>query len=192
MYWIATNSDGVVHFDLAGTPPGQAAPRSRFTVYQISPDPVTNRVNVLYRDRAGSLWAGTDGGLFRMDGAQQAFRPVILGIPAHPDIQVPVWALVEDAAGDLWIGTRFGLVRRSADGRMTHFDIQPTAVDDNVWALLFERTCEIRRPPIARARCQTSWRARMGRVAPLSASSGHWVTGDRRRRLVDHYLAKGS
>ena len=140
VYWIATNSDGVVHFDLAGTPPGQAAPRSRFTVYQISPDPVTNRVNVLYRDRAGSLWAGTDGGLFRMDGAQQAFRPVILGIPAHPDIQVPVWALVEDAAGDLWIGTRFGLVRRSADGRMTHFDIQPTAVDDNVWALLFERT----------------------------------------------------
>jgi len=97
-------------------------------------------VNVLYRDRAGSLWAGTDGGLFRLDGAQQAFRPVILGIPAHPDIQVPVWALVEDAAGDLWIGTRFGLVRRSADGRMTHFDIQPTAVDDNVWALLFERT----------------------------------------------------
>src|SRR5262249_13184259 len=96
-YWIATNSVGVVLFDLAGTPPGKADLRSRFKAYHVGPDPVTNRVNAVYRDRAGTLWAGTDGGLFRLDGRESVFRPVTLGIPAHPDIQVQVWAFVEDA-----------------------------------------------------------------------------------------------
>src|SRR5262245_9801068 len=67
VYWIATNNVGVVLFDLASTPPGKTDLRSRFKAYQVSPEPVTNRVNVVYRDRAGTLWAGTDGGLFRLD-----------------------------------------------------------------------------------------------------------------------------
>jgi transposase InsO family protein len=60
VYWVATNSTGVVRFDLTRT----AGPdlRSRFTTYPVSAEPVTNRVNVLYRDHAGALWAGTDGG----------------------------------------------------------------------------------------------------------------------------------
>src|SRR5262245_50536223 len=140
VYWIATNSVGVVHFDLGNTSPVHRDLRSRFKVYPISSEPVTNRVNVLYRNRAGTLWAGTDGGLFRLDTGENEFRPVGLGIPAHPDIQVQVWALVEDAGGDLWIGTRFGLVRRTADGRMIPYEIHPTAGDDNVSALLFDRT----------------------------------------------------
>ena len=66
VYWVATNSDGVVRFDLlagARQKAGEAAP-PRFTVYPISGEPVTNRVNVVHRDSAGRLWAGTDGGLF--------------------------------------------------------------------------------------------------------------------------------
>jgi PAS domain S-box-containing protein len=138
VYWIATNSIGVVHFDLAGTPAGKADVRSRFTTVPISRDGVSNRVNVLYRDSAGTLWAGTDGGLFQLIAGEKAFRPVPLRIPARPDIEVQVWALVEDAARQLWIGTRFGVVRRMADGRMAHFQIHPGAGDDNVAALVFE------------------------------------------------------
>src|SRR5262245_18542780 len=138
VYWIATNSIGVVHFDLAGAPPEKADLRSRFTIFPMSGQGVSNRVNVLYRDRAGTLWAGTDGGLFRLSGSTQTFRGVALRIPGHPDIQVQVWAIAEDAAGQLWIGTRYGLVRRTADDRFAHFQIHPTAGDDTVSALAFE------------------------------------------------------
>jgi PAS domain S-box-containing protein len=141
VYWIATNSDGVVRFDpRAAVDQATQGIRSRFTVYPISSEPVTNRVNVLHKDAAGMLWAGTDGGLFRLNerAAEKTFRPERLRIPSHPDIQVQVWALVEDSAGNLWIGTKFGLVRRLRDGRTIHYAIRPTGDDDNVAALAID------------------------------------------------------
>jgi PAS domain S-box-containing protein len=138
VYWVATNSIGIVRFDLTGTSSTNADQRSRFRVYPMSAEPVTNRVNVIYRDRSGMLWAGTDGGLFQLDMAASGFRPVALGIPSRPDIQVQVWALVQDAAGNLWLGTRFGIVVRYTDGRMLHFTVHPVADDDRVSSLLFD------------------------------------------------------
>ncbi len=138
VYWVATNSVGVVLFDLAGTPPDRADLRSRFTRYPISSEGVTNRVNILHRDRTNTLWAGTDGGLFQLAPGARTFRPVPLGVPSQPDIQVQVWSLVEDSAGQLWIGTRFGVIRRAPDGRLSHYQIHPSAGDDNVAALVRE------------------------------------------------------
>ena len=140
VYWVATNSDGVVRFDLhAAAPSTREGIRSRFSVVRVSDEPVANRVNVLYKDRSGTLWAGTDGGLFRMqEGADRAFHPVTLGIPSRPDIQVQVWSLVEDGAGSLWIGTKFGLVRRLQGGRMMHYQIEPASDGDTVAAVVID------------------------------------------------------
>jgi len=141
VYWIATNSDGIVRFDLR--PEIAGAPRSlesRLTAYSASGEPVTNRVNVLHEDRSGMLWAGTDGGLFRLNerATEKQLQPVPLGIPSHADIQVQVWAIVEDRAGNLWIGTQFGLVRRLSDGRMIHYAIRPSVDDDQVAAVVID------------------------------------------------------
>jgi len=138
-YWVATNSDGLIHFNPltdARHPEGL-----RFTVYGISNEPAANRVNLLYKDRAGLLWAGTDGGLFYLDEAKGAreFQRVKLLIPSHSDIQVQVWALAEDQAGGLWIGTTFGLVHRLPDGRMIPYAIQPSESRDNISALLVDK-----------------------------------------------------
>ena len=134
VYWLATNTVGVVRFDLlADLRPratgSRARPAPRFTVYQVGSDPASNRVNVLYRDRAGALWAGTDGGLFRLNdpSRDEAFQRVTVGIPDRPDLQTQVWTLVEDAGGNLWIGTKYGLVRRSPDGRTSHYHLQPSS-----------------------------------------------------------------
>ncbi|HEX2457970.1 MAG TPA: two-component regulator propeller domain-containing protein [Vicinamibacterales bacterium] len=142
-YWIATNSVGVVRLDLRAPVASEATEiRSRFSVYPMSSEPVTNRVNVLYRDSAGVLWAGTDGGLFQLNLAagEKMFRPVMLRIPQHQDITVQVWSLAQDRAGSLWIATKFGLVRRLADGRMRHYPIDASMTDDTVAAVLVDHS----------------------------------------------------
>lgn len=138
-YWIATNSDGVIRFNPLAVARGSAG--LRFTVYRVGNEAASNRVNVLYKDEAGLLWAGTDGGLLYLDEAKAGgeFQRAQLGIPSHSDIQVQVWALAGDQSGGLWIGTTFGLVHRLPDGRMIHYAIQPSENRDNISALLVDR-----------------------------------------------------
>ncbi len=61
-------------------------------------------VNVIFQNRAGILWAGTENGLFRYDGLR--FERVSLGSD-HPAGNV--LALHEDTAGRLWVGHQTGV-----------------------------------------------------------------------------------
>src|SRR5579862_2100900 len=61
-------------------------------------------VNVLFQSRAGSLWAGTENGLFRFDGLR--FERVSLGSEV---LAGSVLALHEDVAGRLWVGQQNGI-----------------------------------------------------------------------------------
>jgi ligand-binding sensor domain-containing protein len=151
-YWVATNGGGVYRFNPAIQGPlaqrggvatdsaVKAAGVSQFTAFPIGDNPQTNRVNVLYEDRAGRLWAGTDGGLFCFQESvdRVMFRRVNLRLPARPDPAVQVWAFAEDREGNLWIGTSWGLVRRLTDGRTIHMEIQPAQGADHVRALLVD------------------------------------------------------
>jgi signal transduction histidine kinase/ligand-binding sensor domain-containing protein len=132
-YWVATNGGGVARLD-------GAAPQGRplFTVYPVGPNPVTNRVNRLFEDRAGAIWAGTDGELFRLErtGKDEQFRKVDLGMPSGHRWVVVV-AFAEDGAGALWIGTSDGVfVRTPEDGRMRRYPIRPGQGYDWVRAVL--------------------------------------------------------
>jgi ligand-binding sensor domain-containing protein len=57
-YWVATNGGGVARFHFTGgfRPMNQGESASRFTVYSIGDNPVSNRVNNLFEDKAGVLW----------------------------------------------------------------------------------------------------------------------------------------
>ncbi|MDW8241193.1 MAG: two-component regulator propeller domain-containing protein [Acidobacteriota bacterium] len=145
-YWAATNGSGACRFNQSlKYPPSEIRVREKpreteslFTVYPVGDMAVSNRVNVLYEDRRGSIWAGTDGGLFALDRAhgETSFVPVALGIMRYPDALVQVWAITEDAEGSLWIGTKYGLVRRLPDGQMIHYDLRPSPTGtDTVWSL---------------------------------------------------------
>jgi signal transduction histidine kinase/CheY-like chemotaxis protein/ligand-binding sensor domain-containing protein len=61
-------------------------------------------IRCLLQDRAGFLWIGTEGGLFRYDGARFHQFTASDGLPA-----VVVNALSEDGGGTLWIGSNTGL-----------------------------------------------------------------------------------
>src|SRR5882762_11814476 len=97
VYWVATNGGGVARFNPSPLPNEQSQIRNLFTAIPVGDQPASNRVNVLYEDRAGQVWAGTDGGLFRMDetSGQAIFRRVSLNL-RELEYQVAVRALVED------------------------------------------------------------------------------------------------
>ncbi|HEY3136125.1 MAG TPA: two-component regulator propeller domain-containing protein, partial [Blastocatellia bacterium] len=98
-YWVATNGGGVARLNSSAGPRPMAPTEShaRFRAYPISNEAATNRVNILLEDGTGVLWAGTDGGLFRMDGekGEPEFHAIELQIPSRPDLSVQVWDLVE-------------------------------------------------------------------------------------------------
>ncbi len=79
-----------------------------------------------YEDRSGTLWAGTDQGVLRLEEGE--WRRVA-GSPLH------VRAMLQDRAGDLWLGTADrGLYRwRASQG--TNFTRQAGLPGDAVWVI---------------------------------------------------------
>jgi ligand-binding sensor domain-containing protein/two-component sensor histidine kinase len=140
VYWVATNGGGVARFNPSPSQNEKPQNRNLFTAFPVGDEPTTSRVNVLYEDRAGQVWAGTDGGLFRLDesSGQATFRHVSLNLGELEHLVV-VRALVEDREGSLWVSTQgLGLVRYLLDGRTVRYMIQPRALGDLVESLMFD------------------------------------------------------
>src|SRR5262249_51264418 len=102
IYWIATNGGGVCQFN---PDTGAAGGGSLFTIYPVGEGPYSNRVNILYEDRAGRLWAGTDDGLFRLEetNGRMGFRLVEVGKSSSFGSRVGIESLMEGRDGSLWI-----------------------------------------------------------------------------------------
>src|SRR6266568_8096280 len=140
VYWVATNGGGVARFNPSPLRHEQSEIRNLFTAYPVGDQPTSNRVNVLNEDRAGQVWAGTDGGLFRLDetSGQATFRRVSLNL-GELEHMLSVRALAEDSEGSLWVSTQgLGLVRRLPDSRTVRYTIQPAPLGDLVEALMFD------------------------------------------------------
>jgi len=140
VYWVATNGGGIARFNPSPSRNEQPPIRNLFTSYPVGDQPTSNRVNVLFEDRAGQVWAGTDGGLFRLDetNGQANFRRLSLNL-AELDSLVVVRALAEDREGSLWVGTQgLGLVRYLPDGRTVRYVNQSWPLGDIVESLMFD------------------------------------------------------
>ncbi len=143
VYWVATNGGGVCRFNPAGdgsTLVGEQ-PKSLFTVYTLGDQLETNRVNVLYEDHSGRLWAGTDGGIFRLETSdgQEAFRRVKLGSDTYQNDDAGVSAILEDRRGVLWIAANSILHSLMPDGRIEHYTPANGLVTGGIWTLFEDR-----------------------------------------------------
>lgn len=123
--WVATNGGGIAWFD-------PESPAPRFHAVAVGEDGGA-RVNALHLDAAGTLWAGTDGGLFRMARGRtyrpgSAFERVLLDVPPQPEEAVMVWDFLEDGSR-LLVATRFGIVVLANGEAVRRVALDPTEVD---------------------------------------------------------------
>lgn len=147
-YWVAT-AGGMVRFNPLGAPrphtdqAGQGT-NAMFTAYSPVDEAKAKTVNVLLQDRAGAIWCGTGGGLYRMEltGGEVKFAFVDLGIPDHLESRF-ITSLLEDRRGVLWVGASGGLFRRHADGRVDAFATREGVSNNNINSLLEDATGRI-------------------------------------------------
>jgi ligand-binding sensor domain-containing protein/signal transduction histidine kinase len=144
VYWVATNGGGVARFDTTARSSTALSAvgtrhRLRITTYSIGMQTWSNRVNVLYRDRAGRIWAGTDGGLFRRDrtAGNRSFRRIDLGVADLRDVEVR--DLQEDQQGQLWVASSEGPIGVLSGDRLINYTDQMHTTDPYASALLVDR-----------------------------------------------------
>ncbi len=120
--WIGSDGEGLFRFDPRPETHSQHVWR-RFAHDPGDPRSLdSDRVHAVLIDRAGTVWAGTEVGLNRLDGRGSAAGFIRYAAdPAAPDglIDAPVTALLEDSGGRLWIGSLPGLSVLDADRRRT-------------------------------------------------------------------------
>jgi diguanylate cyclase (GGDEF)-like protein len=135
--WIGGQSDGLWQLDLAS---GRARPARHEPAQPLS----DQRITVLARGPAGSLWVGTRYGLNRYDPARGA---VTQALPAPNTPQGLsggfISTLYTDRQGRLWVGTYGGGINILEEGagdlaqaRFRHLGVAQGLPDDNVNALL--------------------------------------------------------
>jgi len=114
-YFVATDG-GLVRFDPRGAPMFSTVPwadaRQR-----------GHAVTVLREGRDGTVWAGADEGLFRLDRTSYpaSLRSVEIGLPrTHPGGS-QILAVTEDRLGSIWAGGSEGLYRRWPDGTFARY-----------------------------------------------------------------------
>lgn len=138
-YWVATNA-GLCRFSPNGvprrgstTPAAPNAPPAMFVVYSPGNDRDSNVVTSLTQDRAGTIWVGTFGGLYRLDeaGGQIAFRriPTAYGVTS----------LLEDRRTTMWVGTAGGVFRLLPDLRVERRADSQNRPDSYIQSLLEDR-----------------------------------------------------
>jgi len=119
-YWLATPA-GLVRF----RPDFPQSSADRMMVIRPPGKPEAARIETLLEDRGGTLWCGTEAGLFAIDNTANSaprLAEVRIGLPGVKWNDADVSALAEDADGALWIGVSDGtLYRRMPDGRVESY-----------------------------------------------------------------------
>jgi len=109
----------------------------------IPAEPGAEVISVLLEDHRGTIWCGTDSGLYQVEKTQSEWRFhfVDLGLPRVNFDSWLVETLIEDSDGSLWIGTRgSGLCHHWTDGRTERFTTAQGFPADRITALLQDET----------------------------------------------------
>lgn len=125
---VATGG-GLVRLDAA-----QTASRPVFRPIGI-PEGAGRAVEQVFADRAGAVWFGSGGELFRIEKGEA--HPV--GLAAADPRGVVVRSMREETDGTLWIATSRGLFRLARGGALSRVPLDGGAAPEDVRGLLVDR-----------------------------------------------------
>ena len=92
------------------------------------------QVNVVFQDKSGFIWCGTNKGLFRYDGiSQQRFT----NLDSLPDDNVT--AIAQDSLGRIWTGHKNGRIAFMDKGTIQIFDPPEGSSTHEISDILFDR-----------------------------------------------------
>ena len=131
IYFFATDL-GIARLDVSKA----AQSRTQFIPIPRQDGMAVSRVSALFEDHAGTVWASSTNGVYRVENPAGA-RPMLRYIHFGDAV---VTSLLEDRYGTLWAGTEFGLCRRWADGRIEWLNGEGSPMRrDWVHALMIDR-----------------------------------------------------
>ncbi|MCA9297123.1 MAG: hypothetical protein KC983_11415, partial [Phycisphaerales bacterium] len=101
-----------------------------------------NEVWSLFRDRTGTIWAGTEAGVCRFDGT--AFSPFFI---PRAEVDTPesrfnpsvVWSIIQDKDGNLWFGTDGEGARKYDGTTFTTYTTKNGLAGNNVRCIYADR-----------------------------------------------------
>ncbi|HWX40284.1 MAG TPA: two-component regulator propeller domain-containing protein [Blastocatellia bacterium] len=145
IYWVATDK-GLCRFnpDLLPQVDGGATKGStsrRFVAYYPSEDAAARSISAIYEDHAGTIWCGTQAGLFRLDqvDGNPVFSFIDIIQPVGADSKLSVGAIAGDRRGSLWVVATSGLYRRRPDGVVERYTAEEGLREGFSRALLEDR-----------------------------------------------------
>ena len=92
------------------------------------------QVNVVFQDRSGFIWCGTNQGLFRLDGINTMRFDQKDSLPDNH-----VTAIGQDKLGRIWTGHRNGKIAFIESGKVSNFEPEEGMSDHQVSDILFDR-----------------------------------------------------
>jgi ligand-binding sensor domain-containing protein len=137
-YWLVMSS-GLVRFrpDLPRSSP------DRMIVIRPNGKPESGRISALLEDRGGTLWCGTEAGLYVIDDTATSMPQLVevrIGLPGVAWGDSDVGGLAEDAEGAIWIGVADGtLYRRLPDRRVERYPSTEGLHGNGITHLLADR-----------------------------------------------------
>ncbi|HEV3201929.1 MAG TPA: two-component regulator propeller domain-containing protein [Bryobacteraceae bacterium] len=137
-YWLATSA-GLVRF----RPDLPQSNADRMIVIRPNGKPEAARISVLLEDRGGTLWCGTEAGLYTIDDTASRtprLAEAPIGLPGAAWDDSEVRGLAEDAEGAVWIGVTDGtLYRRLPDGRVESYNSAGGRTSTEIFCLRADR-----------------------------------------------------
>jgi ligand-binding sensor domain-containing protein/signal transduction histidine kinase len=137
-YWVATdaglcrfNPNGIARKGPTAQAPQSSAPPAMFVTHVPGPDRLSKLVTSVLQDRAGRIWCGTLGGLYRLE--QQNGH---VGLRHIPGID-RVLSMIEDRRGTLWVGSVGVINRFFPDDRIDRYRQGPA--NNRIQSLLEDR-----------------------------------------------------
>jgi ligand-binding sensor domain-containing protein/signal transduction histidine kinase len=99
--------------------------------FRVGHDLPGTRIQMLFSDREGTLWIGTNGGLARYADGKLEKMPV-----TDPLASASVLAIMEDHEGDLWVGTESSGLQILRDQRFRTLTTREGLASDNTTAVV--------------------------------------------------------